>query len=381
MSGALVNLVAKGVQDAELTGDPQVSFFRGVYQRHTNFAMQPACLDYIGTWAANNEISIKIPSKGDLLSYMWIESPHINYVGATSEPASSASLVRPGKESAEFRLLIGGQPVDVQDALFQSLVWPNAGYANSQPKAAKSATWEGGASDTDYNWFPLHFFFCDVFKNALPLIALQYHEVEIRIKLPDGYNPGTGGQPKVYANYIYLDTDERDWFVSNPHRMLIPQVQRIPLGSRTDTSVDLSYFNHPVQAIHIADTFDIGQESRVIGGKFLPGNSTLYINGTPLIENVSNVYTHDVVPYYHGQNIVPRMVNHNSLFTYPFATQFSWQQPYGSLNFSRIDNATLRFDSLNDNDNGDANEPVYIYGVNWNILQIREGLSGLAFGN
>jgi len=371
MSGALVNLVAKGVQDAELTGDPQVSFFRGVYQRHTNFAMQPSRLDYIGTWAANNEISIKIPSKGDLLSYMWIENTNISNV------ANTFSLVQPNIEPAQIRLIIGGQPVDIQDAMFQSLVWPNAGYANSQPKAMKASNWNSHTSVYDNDWFPLHFFFCDVFKNALPLIALQYHEVEIRIKLPSIFNADT--QPKVYANYIYLDTEERDWFVSNPHRMLIPQVQRLPLGGRDSTSADLSYFNHPVQAVHLADTYNLGTTINA-GSSYFADTSTLYINGTPLLENVSNVYTHDVVPYFHGQNITSNCAP-NALYTYPFATQLSWQQPYGSLNFSRIDNATLRFTGLNDSDVGPATAPVYIYGVNWNILQIKEGLSGLAFGN
>jgi len=366
-----VNLVAKGVQDVYLTGDPQVSFFRGVYQRHTNFAMQPSRLEYTGTWAAGNEISIPVVSKGDLLSYMWIENEGINQTSNTA----GYSLFPPGIEPAQFRLIIGGQPVDIQDALFQSLVWPNAGYANSEPKAMKASTWNSHTSTSDDNWFPLHFFFCDVFKNALPLVALQYHEVEIRIKLPAGYS--TGASPKVYANYIYLDTDERDWFVNNSHQMLIPQVQRLPLETRSSTSADLSYFNHPVQAVHIADTKKIGENTSAETLKFYVDTSTLYINGTPLLENVSNVYTHDVVPYFHGQNITSNC-SPNALYTYPFATQLSWQQPYGSLNFSRIDNATLRFTGVN---SVVGSEPVYLYGVNWNILQIKDGLSGLAFGN
>lgn len=366
MSGALVNLVAKGVQDVHLTGDPQVSFFRGVYQRHTNFAMQPARLDYIGDWTAGSEVSIKIPSKGDLLSYMWIENPGINEVNGTN------SLLLSNVTPAEFRLHIGGQPIDVQDGLFKSLVWPNAGYANSQPKAVKSANWIGHTSTRDNDWFPLHFFFCDIFKNSLPLVALQYHEVELRIKLPAGFAAGLT-KPKVYANYIYLDTDERDWFVNNEHKMLIPQVQRLPLDSNVATSADLSYFNHPVQAIHLADSY-IGDNE----DKFTAGTSTLYINGTPLLEDVSNVYTHDVVPYFHGQNITSNCTP-NGLYTYSLATQLSWQQPYGSLNFSRIDNATLRFANI---DSGAGNGgPIYLYGVNWNILQVKQGLSGLAFGN
>ena len=73
MSGALVDLVAKGVQDAYLTGKPEVSFFRQKYSRHTNFAMKPIKLTPIGTVAGNSDVTLKIPNKGDLLSYIWLD--------------------------------------------------------------------------------------------------------------------------------------------------------------------------------------------------------------------------------------------------------------------------------------------------------------------
>ena len=73
MSAALIDLVSVGVQDAHLTGSPEASFFRQSYRRYTNFAMKPERLDYIGTFGAGNEVVIPIKSKGDLLSYVWIE--------------------------------------------------------------------------------------------------------------------------------------------------------------------------------------------------------------------------------------------------------------------------------------------------------------------
>ena len=74
MSAALIDLVSIGAQDVYITGNPEVSFFRQNYKRHTNFAIKPEILDYIGTFAANNEVIIPIRSKGDLLSYIWIEA-------------------------------------------------------------------------------------------------------------------------------------------------------------------------------------------------------------------------------------------------------------------------------------------------------------------
>ena len=77
MSAALIDLVSVGAQDVYITGDPQVSFFRQNYKRHTNFSIKPERMDYIGTFESGNEISIPIKSKGDLLSYVWIENANI----------------------------------------------------------------------------------------------------------------------------------------------------------------------------------------------------------------------------------------------------------------------------------------------------------------
>ena len=82
MSAALIDLVSVGAQDVYITGDPQVSFFRQNYKRHTNFAIKPERLDYIGSFGAGNEIVIPIRSKGDLLSYVWIEGTDINLKNA-----------------------------------------------------------------------------------------------------------------------------------------------------------------------------------------------------------------------------------------------------------------------------------------------------------
>ena len=77
MSAALIDLVSKGAQDAYITGQPQVSFFRQNYKRHTNFSMRPERVDYIGTFGASNEVVVPLKSKGDLLSYVWIEAEGI----------------------------------------------------------------------------------------------------------------------------------------------------------------------------------------------------------------------------------------------------------------------------------------------------------------
>ena len=83
MSAALVDLVSVGAQDAYITGEPQVSFWRQNYKRYTNFAIKPERMDYIGTFNGGAEVVIPIRSKGDLLSYIWIEQENISNVGVT----------------------------------------------------------------------------------------------------------------------------------------------------------------------------------------------------------------------------------------------------------------------------------------------------------
>ena len=76
MSG-LVELVSRGEQDRHLIERPEISFWRQNYRRYTNFSMKPERLDFIGTFGANQEVTIPIKSKGDLLNYVWIEYPEV----------------------------------------------------------------------------------------------------------------------------------------------------------------------------------------------------------------------------------------------------------------------------------------------------------------
>ena len=376
MSGALVDLVAKGVQDAYLTGKPEVSFFRSTYKRHTNFAFRPYQLDYTGTFKGGNEVVVKIQPKGDLLSYIWIEHTNIAGSGFTNN-----ALVGRDVAPSEIELYIGGQLIDRQDAMFMNLVWGSAGYPDTGAKADLCSGWWTNINEGNvaYDTFPLHFFFCDSYKNALPLVALSYHEVEIRIKCRSGL-ADLGSQPKIYANYIFLDTDERKYFVDNDHQLLIPQVQRLALNSSSDTSVDTSYFNHPVQALHLASTAAIGLDT-VYTDRYTFDSLTMYINGTPLFEDVTPNYCKFIVPFHHGKhtNHGPNHeIRYDPLFTLPFTLSLSWSQPGGSVNFSRLDNSTLKIKNPSTNY---PSAPVYLYAVNWNVLRVKQGMAGLAFSN
>ena len=373
MSAALIDLVSKGAQDVFITGDPQVSFFHQNYKRHTNFSIKPERLDYVGTFGSGNEVVIPLRTKGDLLSYIWVEATNI---GMTRSTGNTGFFKADDPTTTEFSLWIGGQEVTKLDSLFIQGVH-NVLYKQDQAKASCAVTLDevpenaiGASTHADHYMIP--FFFSEDWTKALPLTALQFHQVELRIKCRSGtFSPGS--TPKVYGTYIYLDTEERDLVVNHEHELLITQTQYQPMTA-TDVDVDLTYFNHPVKAIHVVSSI---ADNTTWSTNWSFDDSTLYINGTPLFENTSATYHHNVVPEMHCSVLAPNVLSTTSAFTWPFCLTMNKSQPTGSLNFSRIDNAKLVL-------NGTTNRGgalVRTYAVNYNILRIKDGMGGVAFAN
>ena len=365
MSAALIELVSVGAQDVFITGDPEVSFFRQSYKRHTNFAMKPERMDYIGTFGANNEITIPIRSKGDLMSYIWIEDTNIANVQNNGNGLFSQNASNP----TEFSLYIGGQKVAQLDSLFIQGVH-NPLLRDSAAKASYAVTTNNKKANHGGDHYVIPFFFSEDYTRCLPLVALQYHDVEIRIKCRDGYTPA--GTPKVWGNYIYLDTEERKFFTDNEHDLLFTQTQ-YQLATNTDTEIDLTYFNHPVKSIHLVSGKATGNDW---DSEFTFSKSSLYINGTPLFEETSPVYHHTVVPEMHSSDLPDDILEDLPTFTWPFCISLSRSNPTGTLNFSRIDNAKLAITGPSG-----GNSLHRVYAVNYNILRIKQGMGGVAFGN
>jgi hypothetical protein len=365
MSAALIDLVSVGAQDVYITGSPQVSFFRQNYKRYTNFAMKPERMDYIGTFGDNNEVTIPIRSKGDLMSYIWIEATGIAGYQQNSNGLFSNNAARP----TEFSLWIGGQKVTELDSLYIQGVH-NPLMRDSSAKASFAVTTNARKENHTGNHYMIPFFFGEDWTKCLPLVALQYHDVEIRIKCRDGFTPTS--TPKVYGNYIYLDTDERKYFTDTEHELLITQTQH-QLASNTDTDIDLSYFNHPVKSLHLVSGAASGSNW---ADEYNFSTASLYINGTALFENTSNVYHHDVVPENHCTDLPDNIIDDLPTYSWPFCLTMSKMQPTGSLNFSRIDNAKLVLNSPTG-----GNSLHRVYAVNYNILRVKNGMAGVAFGN
>ena len=171
MSGGVVQLVAVGPQDAWLTGKPEVSFYRSNYKRYTHYANSVERQVIQGTPIAGGISTIRFEKKGDLLSYVYL----------TVRDSNGAQMVNLDwtKVIDKVELMIGGQIVDTQDIEYMTDIEPITGAQNYSQRYLNS-------NSTTFNnqknsFLPLKFFFCKDWSVCLPLIGLQFHDVEVRI--------------------------------------------------------------------------------------------------------------------------------------------------------------------------------------------------------
>jgi hypothetical protein len=250
MGGGLMQLVAYGAQDIYLTGNPQITFFKVVYRRHTNFSMETISQSLDGNatiGTSNNEASCTIARNGDLIHKMYITS-------------SSTGIISGSKIINSAELEIGGQRIDKHTEEWNN-VWNELSTPDSKSTGLKAMQCEdnsesGSSIGLGMVQVPLNFYFCRNPGLALPLIALQYHEVKINFVF--GTSTGVcvsaaGAAINFFVDYIYLDTDERRRFAQVSHEYLIEQVQIQTIT--TDTTQELT-FNHPVKELVWTTDFD-----------------------------------------------------------------------------------------------------------------------------
>jgi hypothetical protein len=273
MGGGLLQLVAYGAQDVYLTGNPQITFFKVVYRRHTNFAMEAIQQTFSGIPDFGNTVYCQISRNGDLINRAYLEvtlpamtasNMFVNYIGLR--------LLK------SVTIEIGGQQIDkhYSDWLY---IWNELSlpigkrYAWEQMVGADQDITSDTTSTGVTLFVPLEFWFCRTIGLALPLIALQYHEVKLKIEFESHnnciYQMGTAGtandtidpsttyklqKANLWVDYIFLDTDERRKFAQLSHEYLIEQLQftgseSLTTGtSGTSTRVKLN-FNHPCKEL------------------------------------------------------------------------------------------------------------------------------------
>ncbi len=251
-----MQLVAYGAQDIYLTGNPQITFFKVVYRRHTNFSMEAIEQSASGVarvTQSENEASFTVARNGDLIHKVYLTAD-----------ASQHKIQQGSQIIKEVEISIGGQKIDRHTQEWHD-IWNELTITSSKSKGFKAMTGDigkGGHSDTQlvnssmksvkYVQIPLLFWFCRNPGLALPLIALQYHEVKIDFTfniLKDIGNHDDDHDElnlKLFVDYIYLDTDERRRFAQVSHEYLIEQLQVLETNDKISNNLN---FNHPVKEI------------------------------------------------------------------------------------------------------------------------------------
>jgi hypothetical protein len=432
MGGGLMQLVAYGAQDIYLTGQPQITFFKSVYRRHTNFAIESIQQTINGSIAPGSRVSITISRNGDLLKNLWIQYNPSKLIdsGVTSIASDlSHALLQ------YLEIEIGGQLIDRHYGTWLT-VWRDLTEVNSigaqgelgvngrEPALNNSVsgnpstkyqrmsyTHQGGTGVTNTDdapseaYIPMRFWFCRNPGLAIPLIALQYHDVKFNITFNQASSWCFGSSPvlglasscnlTVYADYVYLDTTERRQFAQNAHEYLIDQLQtqqESSSGTSTTNTIRLN-FNHPVKeliwigapaALALNDSATDNVKGAATPSSILGSASSFTGATTPLqckiILNGTDRFTQRNLKYFTRNQIYETHTGFgatgvaDSIAVYSFALRPEEHQPSGTCNFSRIDTAQLYF-------SGDVVNALYIYAVNYNVLRIMSGMGGLAYSN
>lgn len=456
-SGGLLQLVAFGAQDIYLTSNPQITYWKLIFRRYTNFSMECISQQFNGAPDFGRKVSCVLSRNGDLIHkvYLLATLPDItvppgesfrwlNWVGYV--------LLR----NVEFT--IGGQRIDKHYGEWL-YIWSELsckpghamGLANlvgNVPALTRVFT-NSGATDAVVPgttlYVPLQFFFCQSPGLALPLIALQYHESRIDMEFrplseccwTSGFTPSGSMTAELLVDFVYLDTEERKRFAQVSHEYLVPQLQFT--GDETATGVNTSIkinFNHPTKELiwvvqpttftesvagggpaygrqwfnftTEADTTPLsGVPTPYMGGGMagnggLAGDWTLsnlwansnllddllntgknpvamaklQLNGHDRFQEREGKYFNYVVPLCAHENVPPCGIN-----CYSFALRPEEHQASGTLNFSRIDTATLKLTLEPETFAGGRDARIKIFAVSYNILRIMSGMAGLAYSS
>jgi hypothetical protein len=406
MGGGLMQLVAYGAQDVYLTGNPQITFFKVVYRRHTNFSMELIQQTLNGNMGPSARVTSTISRNGDLVGRMYVRLAAASVVRGNAGGAGDAGN-NPGHNMFDsIEVEIGGQLIDRHPGHFMEvhacLTEENPGtvqsgaVGNTAPQGAtkfQAMALAGGAAAanpnatlTNAHFVPLRFWFNRNPGLALPLIALQYHEVKVILNTSANQTaPSTFvSNATLWAEYIYLDTDERRRFAQVSHEYLIEQVQTSQVaGQPNGGDIDLN-FNHPVKELIWAGA-QIGNNAWGAAintsGTFINVNAAgltnwqLKLNGHDRFAAQDTHYFTRTQVYEHHTGCGGRANGvDNSIAVYSFALKPEEHQPSGTCNFSRIDSALL-------NCSANGSNALYIYAINYNVLRIMSGMGGLAYSN
>ena len=405
MGGGLIQLVAVGIQDIYLIGNPQITFFKTVYKKYTNFSLESIQQPIDGRTDFGQQIEITIQRKGDLIKDIILDIllPILPNGYYWTNGIGNVLL-------KQVDLEIGGQLIDRHYSEWFD-IWNQLTLTEGKIGAYdamvgnynSTSSLRANAISNLRLQVPLCFWFNRNYDMALPLIAIQFHDVVLKIKIRDFNNCYRNNtistllstslypisQFRVWVDYIHLDMEERRTFAQNNHEYIIEQLQfdGSSFISQDDSTVSSKLtFNHPVKELFWIHTInDYLQENIITGNQLLDyslpnsvetfSEAVLQLNGIDRFEKRPANYFRLVQNYqYHSR------YTRKNIYSYSFSLNPEKQQPSGSCNMSKFTNISLflEYNTINHS----ANDMILkVYAVNYNILRISSGMGGLAFSN
>lgn len=196
MTGGLIQLVAYGVHDIFLTQDPQITFFKVVYRRHTHFSTEPIAQYFTHVPDFGRKVTCQISRNGDLIRNMdlVVTLPSIrdflNEDGTFDQITKVAWVRKIGYAIIKsIEVEIGGLPIDKHYGEWLH-IWAelteirDQGYKNMIGDIDELYDFTSGKDEYTL-YIPLKFWFNKYSGLSLPIIALGYSEVKINLELED----------------------------------------------------------------------------------------------------------------------------------------------------------------------------------------------------
>ena len=471
-AATLTQLVALGAMDKFLSQNPTITLWRFRYAKHTHFVFEPICQNVVGA-RFGSEVQVNLNRTGDLLHFAYLQitipgitacnNPQGVNCGAQSfpffnpcdpcedgvelgpcdptnigcgvsnnVPPPTAADICTGLElpychwvnaigqfvAERVSVVIGGQVIDTMYNDYLCMWEELSGQPGKRllEMIGKRYTVAQLVADSKFTrtlYVPMPFWFTYNTGNALALVSLQFHTVQIICQLaalkrciqispplPEA-DPAcvlncTTGAPVVDSDitvnfeglYVYLDRAERDRFAASSFEQLMNAVQRFTMPMTASPQAHISInFNHPVieliWAVRRRCQMEVNNYFNYAGryNRDPIDFVQLILNGNDRFSRREGRYFRLVVPYQWHTDIPD-----NFIYCFSFATEPEKMQPTGSCNFSRIDNAEFIFahqNALVSPPGGGTSEQVenIIFARNWQIFKYRQGLGGIAFAN
>ncbi len=404
-SGALIELIAKGKQDVYIIGNPQISFFKTVYNRHTNFSIEPRRNNFYTTPNFGTRNVCYIDKKADLVNtlYLEIELPaleeNISWVNGIGNLIIKKVELQIGGETIDE---ITGKSLDV----YQELVVPYGLKNSYYEMVGKKFTYtKNSQTDALLLFVPLPFWFCRDISRSLPLINLAYTDVSVVVHFEEfdnlwykKYSPNwVPAEPKniiscyLLTNYIYLDVYERRKLLGTKRReFLIEQFQEslpFPILTGQQSVSENVFLNHPVkeiiwyyQSFQAESVNDVSNFSNILNFQnpitetYVEPFTTIQLkyNGNDRFPELAAKYFRTVQPF-EKHTSSPR----SFVYIFSFAINPEVNQPSGTCNFSKIDDAKFNIGLTPNIFQGQ----IFILAINYNVLRIQEGQAGVLFSS